>query len=168
MVIEDWSADFLRSQKFNTQIRDWQRYLFKRNRNIVINNTLGAISTTTSWSIMSSVLNITLETTGRPVLLKLTCSIVYSFGAAGQHPTFFDVLCSNGIWASSLTATQLANGAYRNQGYRAASVKGVQAPFLFPTLDAGVYTFTPYWYTPTTGNTVTATNQPIIITAEEI
>jgi hypothetical protein len=166
---EAWSTEFLRSQKFNKEIRDKQNFLFKRPRAQVILQTAGTFATTTTRAAIDVVaFAATIEKTARPLLVHIIGTQVKDVAATTNNILYFDVKTSDGLWASSRgLLTPLSLGAAQFSCYNANQAIPFVATILIDWLDAGVWTITPYWWS-TVAMSFNTSSNPLELIVEEI
>lgn len=166
----NWQADYLRSQVFNTEIRDRQRHIFKRPREQVIISS-GTLTATTSWGYMDvNNAYIEIETTGRPLLFYISTTVDAAHAGVTAHPLFFDIQDSLGRYASALgERTQVSEGAFQYNLQQVTQYTNIHAWFYIDWLTvAGVYTLYPMWKTNLNGISIPTTSQPLDLSVEEL
>ncbi len=163
---QEWSAEFLRSQKFNTEIRDKQRFLFKRPRATAIIRTGSNITLPTSMSFIDETnFVVEVETTGRPVLVTISGAFSRAVVAQAAHYAYFDVFCngqhvSTGDYVGTSAASVAANESGQQRTFN--------LNFMITWLTtAGVYTVKPKWYSPNS-MLCPVSVIPLVLTAEEV
>jgi hypothetical protein len=166
---EAWSTEFLRSQKFNKEIRDKQSFLFKRPRAQVVLQSAGSFLTTTTRAFIDEIAFVaTIETTGRPLLVNITGNMVKDAAATTNNILYFDVQADDGGWASARGGlVPLSLGATSFSCYNANQQIAFVATMVIDWLPAGVWTIKPaFWSTVAiTFNTALA---PLELFVEEI
>jgi hypothetical protein len=168
---EAWSTEFLRSQKFNSQVRDKQQFLFKRPREVVKIDSGANLTIPTTMSFIDELLfSATIETTGRPVMVTIIGASLFT-SASANGVIRFD--CKVGrLFASGLgTETQLSQGAHYVTIPNASNISqvvGFEANMLLDWLTTpDVYLIKPMWFA-TTGNVVPVSTVPLVLMVEEL
>lgn len=167
-----WSTEFLRSQRFNKEIRDKQQFLFKRPRELASIASAGNVTVPTTWSFIDEVgFIVNIETTGRPLLVTILGTVSHS-SATANVSLRFDCKVGENFASSRGITTQRTFGAYY---VGIPNPLGTSQQYHFEAtmyLDwltiPDIYTIKPMWIASLATTVIPTNNSPLSMIVEEL